>query len=374
MKRVPSDVIGAAAASFAVTDTGRRLAGARRDNDALMSLPSPRGLAAALVVPLMTAGCTSGAGNPAAHGVVPQPPVAAKKPHATAVHGQTLSDEYFWLRDRSNPDVMAYLRAEDEYALAVMSPTAGLQDELYREMLSHIKQTDETVPYPENGYLYFSRTREGLQYPIYLRKATPDAPEQVVLDQNELAQGHAFLSLGARTVSDDGKRLAYSADTTGYRQYTLYVKDLETGKLLPDTIERVDDVVWANDSRTLFFVTEDPVTKRHDKFWRHVAGANRSDLVYEEKDEEFDLSCTRSRDKAIVFLKSEAKTSTEVRYLHADRPLEPPRLILPRSPMREYDVDHRAGLFYIRDNKSAKNSLRFTPNARNSIVLTTVCW
>jgi oligopeptidase B len=287
---------------------------------------------------------------------LPDPPVAPKKPHETTVHGRTLIDDYFWLRDRADPDVTSYLKAEDAYADAVMTPTAGLQESLFQEMLGHIQQTDETVPYRENGYLYYSRTREGLQYPIYLRRrVAPNAPDEVILDLNELAKGHEYTSLGGRIVSDDGNLLAFSVDYNGYRQFTLRIKDLRTGELLPDAIERVDDFAWATDSRTIFYVTEDPVTKRHDKFWRHVVGSGAFDLVYEEKDEEFDLACGRSRDKAVVFLESATKTSTEVRYVRADRPDDPLQLIARREPMHEYDVDRRGDRFYIRTNKNAKN-------------------
>jgi len=282
--------------------------------------------------------------------------VAPRKPHQTTVHGRTLSDDYFWLREREHPDVMAYLKAEDAYAEAVMKPYGRLQESLYQEILSHIKQTDETVPYREHDHFYYSRTQEGLQYPIYARKrGTLTAAEEVILDQNELAKGHAFLSIGVRAVSDDGHLLAFSTDTTGYRQYTLQVKDLRTGQVLSERIERVDDVVWAADNRTFFYVTEDAVTKRHDKFWRHVVGSAASELIYEEKDELFDLSCWRTRDGALVVLQAAAKTSSEARFLHADRPLDPLRLVARREPMHEYDLDHRGDLFYIRTNKGAKN-------------------
>src|SRR4029450_5939963 len=200
-------------------------------------------------------------------------------------------------------------------------------------MIGHIKQSDQTVPYLENGYFYYSRTREGLQYPVYCRKrGSLTAPEEIILDENELGNDPKFLSVGARAVSDDGHLLAFTVDTTGYRQYTLRVKDLRTGALLPDSIERVDDIAWATDNRTIFYVTEDAVTKRHDRFWRHTVGADTSDLVYDEKDELFDLECLRSRDKAVILLEAAAKTSTEVRYLSADRPGDALRIIAPRQP------------------------------------------
>jgi len=312
--------------------------------------------AALLLIAIVFVGCATPSSNVSAPPAGPQPPAADKQPHVISVHGQTLTDDYFWLREKTNPKVMAHLKAETDYADKSMAPTASLQEDLYRDMLGHIKQTDETAPYRENGYYYYSRTREGLQYPIYCRKrGSLTAPEEVILDQNELAKDQKYLAIGARAVSDDGNLLAFTVDNTGYRQYTLHVKDLRTGKLLPVAIERVDDVAWATDSRTFFYVTEDAVTKRHDRFWRRVIGTDTSDLVYDEKDDLFDLSCWRTRDRAAILLQIAAKTSTEARYVPADRPTEALKIVVPRQPEHEYDVDHRGDLFYIRTNKIAKN-------------------
>ena len=286
----------------------------------------------------------------------PKPPMAEKKAKTTNIHGETLVDDYFWLREKTNPAVLAHLKAEDSYAEEVMKPTAALQEKLYNEMVSHIKQTDVSVPYRQGNYFYYSRTEEGKQYPIYCRKhGSTNAPEEVVLDQNELAKGQQFMGLGAFAPSDDDNLLAYTTDNTGYRQYTLHIKDLRTGQLLPDTAERVDNLAWASDNKTIFYVTEDAVTKRNDKFFRHVLGTDKTDLVYEEKDELFDIGTFRSRDKAVIFLNAGSKTSTDVRYLPADDPNASLKVILPRQPEHEYDVDHRGDLFYIRSNKGAKN-------------------
>ena len=286
----------------------------------------------------------------------PQPPMADKKPKTTNIHGETLVDDYFWLREKTNPAVMAHLQAENAYSEAVMKPTASLQEKLYNEMLSHIKETDVNVPYRWGSYFYYTRTEEGKQYPIFCRKrGSLEAPEEIVLDQNELAKGQKFMSVGAFVPSDDGNLLAYTTDNTGYRQYTLRVKDLRNGQLFPESIERVDNVVWATDNKTMFYVTEDAVTKRSDKFFRHVLGTDQSDLVYEEKDELFDIGVGRSRDKAVIFLEAASKTSTESRYLPADKPTADLKVVLPRQPDHEYDVDHRGDLFYIRSNKGAKN-------------------
>jgi oligopeptidase B len=285
-----------------------------------------------------------------------QPPMTEKKAKTTNIHGETLVDDYFWLREKANPAVLAHLKAEDAYTESVMKPTAALQDKLYNEMLSHIKQTDQSVPYHWGDYFYYTRTEEGKQYPTICRKhGNTDAPEEVVIDVNELAKGQKFMSIGLFVPSDDGNLLAYSTDNTGYRQYKLQIKDLRTGQILPDQVERIDNLAWATDNKTIFYVTEDAVTKRSDKFFRHVLGTDKTDLVYEEKDELFDIGTGRSRDKAVIFLQASSKTSTEVRYLPANDPNASLKVILARQPEHEYDVDHRGDLFYIRSNKGAKN-------------------
>ena len=285
-----------------------------------------------------------------------RPPVAEKKPKTRTIHGDTAIDNYFWLREKTNPEVMDYLKAEDAYAQSFMQPTASLQQKLYDEMLSHIKQTDVSAPYPHDAYYYYTRTEEGKQYPIYCRKHDNlKAAEEVVLDQNELAKGFKFMSVGVYSPSDDGNLLAYSTDNTGYRQYTLQIKDLKTGKLLPEKIERVDDMAWSTDGKTFFYVTEDAVTKRNNQLYRHTIGTDKNDLIYEEKDELFDIGVGRSRDKAVIFLEAASKTSTEVRYIPADHPDAEWKIILPREADHEYDADHRGDLFYIRTNKGAKN-------------------
>jgi len=293
---------------------------------------------------------TNGGGAPL------KPPMAEKKTKTTNIHGETLVDEYFWLREKTNPDVMAYLESEDKYAEAAMQPTKPLQEKLYNEMVSHIKETDQQVPYRRGDYFYYTRTEKGKQYQIYCRrKGSTEAPEEIVLDVNELAKGQKFMSIGTFNPSDDGNLLAYSTDNTGYRQYMLQVKDLRTGKVLPERVERVNNIAWATDNKTIFYVTEDAVTKRNDKFFRHVLGSDKYDLIYDEKDELFDIATSRTRDKAIIVLSIFSKTSTETRYVPADKPDAPLKVVLPRQPDHEYDLDHRGGQFYIRTNKGAKN-------------------
>jgi oligopeptidase B len=285
-----------------------------------------------------------------------QPPTTEKKPKITEINGDRLVDNYFWLREKSSPAVIAHLEAENAYTAAIMKPTEALQEKLYNEILSHIKQTDANVPYRWGDYFYYTRTVEGKQYPIYCRKhGKLDAAEQVLLDLNELAKGQKFMAVGAFVPSDDGNLLAYSTDNSGYRQYTLQVKNLRTGELLPERIERVDDLAWATDNKTIFYVTEDAVTKRNDKFFRHVLGTDKYDLIYQEQDELFDIGTERSRDKAVILLGAFSKTSTEFRYIPANNPGAEWKIILPRQADHEYDVDHRGDLFYIRTNKGAKN-------------------
>lgn len=279
-----------------------------------------------------------------------------KKTKTTKIHNDTMTDDYFWLREKTNPEVIAHLEAENSYAEAMMKPTAALQDKLYKEMVAHIKETDMSVPYRWGGYFYYTRTEQGKQYPINCRKkGSINAKEEVVLDQNELATDLKFFSVGAFVPSDDGNLLAYSTDTTGYRQYKLQFKDLRTGQVLPEAFDRVGNVAWATDNKTIFFTTEDAVTKRSDKFFRHALGSDKTDLIFEEKDELFDIGVARSRDRAVTLLGSESKTATEWRYLPADSPMAELKIISPREADHEYNVDHRGDLFYIRTNKGAKN-------------------
>ena len=296
----------------------------------------------------------------------PQPPMTEKKSKTTKIHDETMVDDYFWLREKSNPEVISHLEAENAYADVMMKPTTGLQDKLYKEMVGHIKETDRSVPYRWGGYYYYTRTEQGKQYPIFCRmKGSLDAKEEIVLDQNEMAKGLKFLSIGAFVPSDDGDLLAFSTDNTGYRQYKLQIKDLRTGQLLPESFERVGNVAWATDNKTLFFTTEDAVTKRSDKFFRHVLGSDKTDLIFEEKDELFDIGAGRSRDKAVILLESESKTSTEWRYVPANNPTAEFKIISPREADHEYGVDHRGDLFYIRTNKAAKNFRLMTAPVAN---------
>jgi len=288
---------------------------------------------------------------------LPAPPVAKKEPKVTEINGQKLVDNYFWLRDKKNPDVKAYLDAENVYTDAVMKPTEPLQKKLYDEMLSRIKETDVEVPYKEGDYFYYARTEAGKQYGIRCRKkGSMDAPEEILLDVNELAKGQTFMSLGAYNVSDDGNLLAYSADNTGYRQFTLAVKDLRSGKLLIDHAERVDSMAWANDNKTIFYTVEDAVSKRPYQLYRHTVGTTGPDtLLYEEKDEKFEVGTGKTRSKAYLLLIISSHTTSEARFIPADQPMAEWKIIEPRKQDVEYYPDHNGDFFYIRVNDTGRN-------------------
>lgn len=288
-----------------------------------------------------------------------KPPVARKEPKVLKIHGYEITDNYAWLRDRNekkNPEIIKYLEAENAYTDAVTAPQKQFADNLYTEMLGRIKQTDLSVPYKLGNYWYFNRTEEGKQYPTYLRSKSKDgADAEVLLDQNEMAKGFKYFSISDFSPSDDGNLLAFATDTTGYRQYTLQIKDLRTGKMLPDKIERVTSVEWSNDGRYLFVGQEDAVSKRSNKIWRHTVGTDKNDLVYEEKDVLFNTGVGRSRDRKMLFIGSTAKTMREYRYLSAETPTGEWKVVSPRREGHEYSADFNNGEFYIVTNKDAEN-------------------
>jgi oligopeptidase B len=291
------------------------------------------------------------------------PPIARKEHKETALHGTVLVDDYAWLRDKENPEVSVYLEAENAYAETVMAPLADLRDVLYQEMLSHVKQTDVSVPFRDGDWWYLTRTEEGKQYAIHCRQrgnadgAEADAPEQVILDGNQLAEGHSFFDIGATDITRDGKWLAYSTDTTGFRQYTLHIKNLETGETLPGEVERTGSLVWAADNRTLFYSVEDEEQKRQYQLWRHTLGTPHSAdaLVYQDDDERFNLGAGRTRDGKFLVLESASHITTEFRVLPAAEPEGKFTLICARQDEHEYSIDHRNGLWFIRTNDRGRN-------------------
>jgi oligopeptidase B len=323
------------------------------------------------------------------------PPIARRIHTETVLHGVTLTDEYAWLRDKQDPEVTAYLEAENAYAEGVMAPLAALRDKLYEEMLSHVKQTDISVPFRDGGWWYYTRTEEGRQYAIHCRKPATlvpgnqgapgpgslrtgprlwggdpsplgtwegsipgdDIPEEVILDGNQLAEGHAFFAIGATDITDDGRWLAYTTDTTGFRQYTLHIKDLATGETLPGRVERVGSVVWAADNVTLFYTVEDEEQKRQFQLWRHTRGSEHLTdvVVYQDDDERFNLGAGRTRDGKFLVLESASHITTESRVLAADNPLGDLTVLCARRDKHEYYLDHRNGLWFIRTNDVGRN-------------------
>jgi oligopeptidase B len=292
----------------------------------------------------------------------PKPPVARRVDHTTALHGETLSDPYFWLRNKPDPEVKAYLDAENAYTDAVMKGMEPLQEALYKEIVSHIKETDLSVPYRLRGWLYYTRYEKGKQYPFYCRKKAPantgeaEGPEQVVLDVNRMAEGEKFMSVGAYSVSDDGSLLAFSTDNSGFRQYRLQVKNLATEEILPEKMEKATSVAWAADNKTLYYGVED-AAKRSYRIYRHRLGepVEKDALVREEKDERFRTFVVRSRSRAYLFLGSASHTASEWRFLPAGKPDGEWTLIQPREADHEYEPDHRGDLFWIRTNSGGRN-------------------
>lgn len=289
-----------------------------------------------------------------------EPPVAKKVPRTIEKHGDKRVDNYFWLRDdaRKDPEMIAYLEAENAYTEAVMKPTEALQKKLYDEILGRIQQTDESVPYRKGGYWYFSRTVEGKQYPILSRKkGSLDAPEEVLVDQNQLAEGQKYFRLANFSVSPSQQILMYGTDTSGDEVYTLVFKDLKTGKMLPDQIPGAYySVAWAADNKTVFYTILNEA-KRPFKVFRHTLGtdAKNDALVYHEPDERFTVQIEKSKDEKFLFLKINSQTTSEVRYLAASDPAGQWKTFFPRQQNIEYDVEHHTGRFYVLINDTGRN-------------------
>ncbi len=287
-----------------------------------------------------------------------QPPVAKIQPKVTIIHGDTLIDNYFWLRDRSNPEVIKYLEQENAYTEKMTRQNRHSQKKLYREMLRRIKETDISVPAQRDDYFYYTRTEKGKQYPIYCRKhGDLNAPEEILLDQNELACGHKYLHIGVYAVSPNHQLLAFSIDTNGSEEYTLFFKDLERNQLLPDTIKNTSyDFEWANDNQSVFYTTLDHI-KRPDKLWRHRLGTRtKSDvLVFHEPDEKYNVSIQKTRNNQYLFLTLQSNITSEVHYLNANQPEETFKIIAPRREGVEYSIDQHGDKFYIVTNENAIN-------------------
>jgi oligopeptidase B len=295
-------------------------------------------------------------------------PVAKIIPSVSVLHAVQIIDNYAWMKNKptQDPDLMPYLQAENAYADDYMSDTKALQEKLYKEMRGRIKEADSSVPAKRGKWFYYSRTEEGKQYALQCRRGLKEgAPEEVLVDVNELSKHSDFYQLGGLSLSPSGNFLAYWYDDKGFRQYTLVVKNLLTGKILASTAERVTSVAWAKDNKTIFYVTEDAETKRSDRLYRHKVGTKTHHFVQEEKDEFFDLSVGKTRSGAFIYLTTGSHTTSTASYILADKPLSKFKKILPIKHMVEYDFDDDGKDFYIRTNDGAKN-FRLVKAARRS--------
>ena len=287
------------------------------------------------------------------------PPMAQAKPVTLEKHGHTRTDPFYWLNDRENPEVIAYLTAENEYTDAVMAHKKQMENDLFEEIKGRIKQTDLSVPYKLDDYYYYIRFEEEKEYPIFCRKKESlDAEERIMLDANVLAEGHEYFAIGGMAISFQQNILAYAFDTQGRRIYTIQFKNLDTGEILADSIPDVTgNMAWANDNRTLFYSKQDPTTLRSHRIFRHVLGGVPSEdpLVYEETDETFSAAVFKTKSKRYLMIASHQTVSSEYRYLEADFPDGEFKMFLSRARDHEYDVEHFQDWFYIRTNWNAKN-------------------
>jgi oligopeptidase B len=291
----------------------------------------------------------------------PETPVAPTKPYSFNFHGKKIEDPYFWMKDKTNPEVIKYLNSENAYREQLTKNLKPFEQKLYDEILSHIQQTDLSVPVRDGGYYFYSRTEEGKQYPIYCRKKDSlDAAEEIILNVNELAEGQKFFSAFPLGTSDDHNLLAYMTDTTGFREYYLSIKDLRTGQLVEDKLTKLAGFSWSGDNKTIFYVTEDEAKRPH-KLYRHTLGEPlaKDTLVYEEKDELYRLDVGRTLDKKYLVYGVASSTTTENSILEADQPAGNWRLFAKREEGIEYSIDHREGTFHIHTNANKATNFKW---------------
>ncbi|HXV80663.1 MAG TPA: oligopeptidase B, partial [Candidatus Binatia bacterium] len=282
-----------------------------------------------------------------------------KIPTRLEKHGHVRIDDYYWLRERDNPEVIAYLEAENTYADSQMAHTEPSKEALFEEIKARFKPIDISAPYPRDGYFYYARYEAGKEYPIFARKrGSLDACEEIMVDANLLAEGHEFFTIGGWAVSSGRDLLAYAVDTQGRRIYTTHVKNLATGEMLPDVIAEVsENLTWANDNRTLFYAKQDLTTLRTYQIYRHVLGSDPAEdqLVFEETDDTFSAYVYKTKSKRYLMIVSSHTLSQEYRYLEADNPTGAFGVFLPRERDHEYHLDHYQDRFLIRTNDHAKN-------------------
>jgi len=287
------------------------------------------------------------------------PPIAIKKPKALTIHNHTRTDDYFWMNERDSPEVVDYLNAENAYTASIMDTLKPLQEKLFQEMKGRIKETDMSVPYLLRGYWYYVRYEEGKEYPIYCRKlGSLEAEENIILNVNELAEGQSYCEVTGLTASIDNQWLAYGIDTVSRRQYTLRIKNILTGEYSHENVQDTDgSYVWANDNKTLFYDVKDAETLRTYQVKKHLLGASpdTDELVYEEKDETFYCSVSRTKSDAYIFISSYSTVSSEEMFISANSPNDTFKIIQPRRRDHLYFVNHFGGHFYIRSNADAIN-------------------
>lgn len=289
----------------------------------------------------------------------PVPPKATIKPKELITHGHKRVDNYYWLNERDNPEVIAYLKAENEYLEQMLAPSKALREKLFEEIKSRIKEDDQSLPYKYKGYYYYTRFEKGKEYAINCRKkGSLQAKEEVLIDQNELAQGKKYFALGTLAISTNNQLAAYAIDTVGRRIYNIYFKDLSTGRLLPDVIQNVTgNIAWANDNKTLFYSRQDLQTLRSFQIYKHILGTDSSkdELIYEEKDVQFSCYVSKTKSEKYLMIISSSTLSSEVRYLEADKPNGAFKIFLPRQKDHLYSVSHYQDKFYIVTNLNAPN-------------------
>jgi oligopeptidase B len=300
----------------------------------------------------------------------PVPPVAKERDTALTIHNDIRIDPYFWMNNPEDPEVIAYLNAENEYYHQMTAHTKKLQEDLFEEMKSRIKEDDSSVPYLYNGYYYITRFEVGKEYPIYSRKkGSLDAPEEIMFDCNEMAKGHSYFKLTGLSISPDNQWATFAIDTKGRRIYTLQVKNLKTGEILGDTIElTTGNVTWANDNKTLFYTRQDAQTLRSDKVYRHVIGTHPADdpLMYHEQDDTFSVMVMKSKSKKYIMIGINSTLTSEYRYIDANVPAGDFKTFQPRVRGLEYSVSHFRDHFYIVTNKDKATNFKVmkTPESK----------
>ncbi len=291
-----------------------------------------------------------------------QPPVAKKIPHQLQKHNDTRIDNYYWLRNRDNQEVIDYLNAENSYYEQMTEATGKLENQIFEELKSRIKEEDESVPYLENNYFYQTKYFKGKEYPVYFRrKGSSDAKEEVIFDENKMAESFSFYQLKGIEISPNNRYAIYGEDTIGRRQYTLKIKDLETGNILPDTIENTTgSAIWANDNKTIFYTRKDPETLRAYRIYKHILGQNPKDdkLIYEEKDETFDVFVSKSKSDKYIYIASFSTLTTEYRFIEADKPDDEFKIFAKRKRGVEYNLMHRNNEFFILTNKDGATNFK----------------